>query len=198
MALLRLNDEGRLCFKGTKQTQSEEVLFMKDALLLIDTSGSMAGTKLNQAKSGAIDFFKSGIQRGYATGLAVFGDRGAMVCDPTVNTATFEAKAKCVRVGIVGGSTNLAAGLDLAGKFTSLHAVIVITDGQPNSPEAALRSATALKQRGIEIICIGTDDADRDFLDRLATSKELAMHVRAGDIGSSMVQASQLLLSNRR
>jgi Mg-chelatase subunit ChlD len=198
MALLRLNDQGRLCLKGTTDNQLAGTPLIKDVLLLIDTSGSMAGDKICQARNGAIDFSRSAAQAGYATGLAVFGDRAAMVCDPTVQSAAFERKVAAVRVGIVGGSTNLAAGIDLAAKFNDLSAVVVVTDGQPNSIEEALLSATVLKQRRIEILCIGTDDADKAFLDQLATRKELALHVGAENIRSSIGQATQLLLGDAR
>jgi Ca-activated chloride channel family protein len=198
MALLRLNDEGRLCLKGAVENQVPERTLIKDVLLLIDTSGSMTGNKLSQAKNGAIDFSRSATQRGYATGLAVFADRAAMVCDPTVQSAIFEKRIAAVQVGIVGGSTNLASGLDLAGKFKELAAVVVVTDGQPNSCEDALRSAAVLKQRGIEILCIGTDDADKAFLDQLATRKELALHVVADNIRTSIGQATRLLLGADR
>lgn len=198
MALLRLNDEGRLCLKGTGQDTTAVTLLLKDVLLLIDTSGSMAGDKISQAQNGAVDFAKSAMQRGYVTGLAIFGDRAAMVCDPTVESPAFERKVKKIRVGLVGSGTDLAAGLDLAAKFKTLAAVIVVTDGQPNSADDALRSAAILKQRGIEILCIGTDDADKDFLDRLATRKELALHVGAESIRKSLSQASLLLLGVAR
>jgi Ca-activated chloride channel homolog len=198
MALLRLNDQGRLCLKGSADNQVAETPLIRDVLLLIDTSGSMTGDKISQAKSGAIDFSRSAALGGYATGLAVFADRAAMVCDPTVQSAGFEKKISATRVGMVGGSTNLAAGLDLAGKVKGLSAVVVITDGQPNSCEDALRSAAALKQRGVEILCIGTDDADKSFLDQLATRKELALHVGAQNIRVSIGQATRLLLGASR
>jgi Mg-chelatase subunit ChlD len=92
----------------------------------------------------------------------------------------------------------LASGLDLAGKFKELAAVVVVTDGQPNSCEDALRSAAVLKQRGIEILCIGTDDADKAFLDQLATRKELALHVVADNIRTSIGQVTRLLLGADR
>ncbi len=198
MALLRLNDEGRLCLKGAVENQVTETPLIKDVLLLIDTSGSMTGEKLSQAKNGAIDFSRSATRGGYATGLAVFADRAAMVCDPTVQSASFEKKVAAVRVGIVGGGTNLAAGLDLAGKFKNLSAVVVVTDGQPDSCEDALRSASVLKRKGVEILCIGTDDANKAFLDQLATRKGLALHVSAGNIRDSIGQATQLLLGGSR
>jgi Ca-activated chloride channel family protein len=198
LALLRLNDEGRLSLKGAAENQTSETPLIRDVLLLIDTSGSMTGDKILQAKNGAVDFSRSATQRGYATGLAVFADRAAMVCDPTVQSADFERKVAAVRVGIVGGTTNLAAGLDLAGKFTALAAVVVVTDGQPNSSEHALRSAAVLKKKGVEILCIGTDDADKEFLDQLATRRELALHVGAQNIRTSIGQATQLLLGAAR
>ena len=198
MALLRLNEQGRLCLKSAAQDQRAEIPLLRDVLLLIDTSGSMTGEKISQAKNGAIDFSRSATQRGYATALAVFADRAAMVCDPTVQAAAFEKKVKAVHVGIVGGSTNLAAGLALAVKFESLAAVVVVTDGQPNSPQDALESAAVLKQRGVEILCIGTDDADKAFLDKLATRRDLALHVAMKNIGDTIRDAAQLLLGNSR
>lgn len=198
MALLRLNEEGRLCLKGSGPGNTAETLLVKDVLLLIDTSGSMTGDKISQAQKGAVDFAKSAIQRGYATGLAIFGDRAAMVCDPTVESDVYQRKVTKIRVGLVGSSTDLAAGLELASKFKTLAAVVVVTDGQSNSPDDALRSAAVLKQRGIEILCIGTDDADKMFLDKLATRKELALHVGAENLRNSLSHASQLLLGAAR
>ena len=51
-----------------------------------------------------------------------------------MQNTSFEKKVAAVRVGIVGGTTNLAAGLELAAKFKNLSAVVVVTDGQPDSP----------------------------------------------------------------
>jgi Mg-chelatase subunit ChlD len=64
----------------------------RNALLLIDTSGSMAGSKIEQAKSGAIDFAHSATSKGYATALAIFADRTAMVCDSSIDAAHFTRK----------------------------------------------------------------------------------------------------------
>ncbi len=198
MALLRLNERGRLCLKGAFGT--EEVLrpAASYVLLLIDVSGSMAGNNIVQAKQGAVDFARSATVQGCATALAVFADRAAMVCDPTSDIAAFERKVSRLDVGIVGASTDLAAGLILAAKFTRLNAVVVVTDGQPDSHEAALKAAEPLKQRDIDILCIGTDDADRNFLAKLASRSDLAIHVRPDELRTSLGEASQLLLGPGR
>lgn len=197
MALLGLNKEGRLCLKSAAGTEDIRGP-LKDILLLVDTSGSMSGDKITQAKQGAVDFARSANLRGCATALAVFGNRAAMVCDPTIDTTAFEKKIRKLDTGIVGGTTNLAAGLNLAGKFSRLNAVVVVTDGQPDSREAALRAAKSLKQRQIDILCIGTDDADRTFLAQLATRCDLAIHVDPQDLRTSIGQASNLLLGSGR
>ena len=195
MSLLTLNNEGRLCLKGTSGT--EEIQYrpaIQDVLLLIDTSGSMSGEKITQAKQGALDFAQSVNVQGCATALAIFADKAAMVCDATVDANLFERKISGLRVGLVGGGTNLMTGLKLAEKFERLNAVVIVTDGQTGCPQDALMVADRLKARGIEILCIGTDDADRDFLAQLASRDDLSLHVDAADLRTSMSQASGLLL----
>jgi Mg-chelatase subunit ChlD len=80
----------------------------------------MARTKIEHARYGAIDFVHSAIAKRYATAFAVFADRAAMVCDPTSDAAHFARKIAGLNVGLVGGTTDLAAGLVLAGKFHDL------------------------------------------------------------------------------
>lgn len=191
--LLTLNKEGKLSLRAADGVETEVQTRRRNVLLLIDTSGSMAGTKIEQAKSGAIDFAHSAISKAHATALAVFADRAAMVCDPTIDAAHFASKIARVKVGLVGGTTDLAAGLVLAGKFRELAAVVIVTDGQSNDNDAALEVAASLKGRAIDIICIGTDDADADFLKQLATRSDLAAHVLSKNLRSAITDASRFL-----
>jgi Mg-chelatase subunit ChlD len=191
--LLTLNKAGKLSLRDGAGAEREVLTRRHNALLLIDTSGSMAGAKIEQATSGAVDFAHSAIAQRYAMALAVFGDRAAMVCDPTTDAAHFESKIAKLRVGLVGTTTNLAAGLVLAGKFAELAAVVIVTDGLSNDNAAALDAADSLKKRGVDIICIGTDDADARFLKALATRSDLATHVSSRELRSAISGASRLL-----
>lgn len=191
--LLTLNSAGKLALRGPSGSEVEVRTARPNVLLLMDTSGSMQGSKFTQAKSGAEDFTRSAIGKGYSTALAIFADRAAMVCDPTSDVAHFTSKLARLSLGIVGHSTDLAAGLILAAKFPSLAATVIVTDGQ-TSQSPALKAATILKDRGTQIICIGTDDADRAFLEKLATSANLATHVSAGSLRSAIGDASRLLI----
>jgi Mg-chelatase subunit ChlD len=190
--LLTLDKTGRLSFRLANGMQTEVRASRPNVLLLIDTSASMAGAKIEQAKSGAMEFAHSAIARGYSTALAIFADRAAMVCDPTVDATHFTRKIARLDVGLVGETTDLAAGLILADKFRELAAVVIVTDGA-TAQEPALRAARALKNKNVEIICIGTDDADRMFLKRLATRSSLATHVISQDLRYAISDASHLL-----
>jgi Mg-chelatase subunit ChlD len=195
--LLTLSKEGKLRLRAPDGVEIEVQTTRRNALLLIDTSGSMAGAKIEQAKSGAIDFSRSATSKGYATALAIFADRAAMVCDPSIDAAHFTRKISRLEVGLVGGTTDLAAGLVLAAKFPELAVVVIVTDGQTNSNKAALDAAARLKSRGVDIICIGTDDADSSFLKQLATRSDLAVHVASQELRSAITGASQLLRSGK-
>lgn len=191
--LLTLNKEGKLSLRAGDGVETEVRTSPRNVLLLIDTSGSMAGQKIEQARNGAIDFAHSAITKSYAAALAIFADRAAMVCDPTFDAARFAKKIGRVDVGLVGGTTDLAAGLTLAEKFRELAAVVIVTDGQSNDNYAALRVAATLKKRSIDIICIGTDDADGEFLKRLATRSDLATHVSSQNLRAAITDASRFL-----
>jgi len=78
---LTLNKDGRLAVRSGSGSEKVIEHRISNALLLLHTSHSMAGIKIQQAKSGAVDFARSASARGYATALAVFADRAAMVCD---------------------------------------------------------------------------------------------------------------------
>jgi molecular chaperone DnaK len=192
--LLTLNKEGNLSLRAADGLETEVRTSPRNVLLLIDTSGSMAGAKIEQARNGAIDFAHSAITKSYAVALAVFADRAAMVCDSTTDSVRFTKKISRVDVGLVGGTTDLASGLILAGKFRdNLAAVVVVTDGQSNDNAAALEVAATLKNRNVDIICIGTGDADREFLKRLATRSDLATHVQSKNLRAAITEASRFL-----
>ncbi len=200
--LITLNTDGKLALRASNGVETELVPYKAhNVLILLDTSGSMAGTKIEQAKAGAVDFAHSASLKGYATALAVFADRAAMVCDPQTNAKVLAHKIAKLNVGLVGGSTDFFSALTLASKFKDLSAVVLVTDGQivcaegtlPAYQSEVLEQATVLKSRGVEIICIGTDDADRSFLGTLATRESLAVHVPSQGIRSAISDASRLL-----
>jgi uncharacterized protein with von Willebrand factor type A (vWA) domain len=210
--LLTLNKDGKLALRGANG-ESEVVPLRRahNVLLLIDVSGSMAvidtladgrvlvdenGTKdssaMGQAKKGGAEFAYEACGKGYATALAIFSDRAAMVCDPNREPDVLVSKISRLRPGMLGPNTDLEAGLVLAGKFQDLAAVVIVTDGQVEEA-SVLRAAEPLKRREVEIICIGTGAANKEFLSRLATRSDLSAHVSTRNLSEAIKDASRLL-----
>ena len=60
--------------------------------------------------------------------------------------------------------------------------IVILTDGYPDAPESAIEQAVGCAQQGIEIVAIGTGDADRDYLRRLASSEQASIFAASGEL----------------
>ncbi len=94
------------------------------------------------------------------------------------------------------GSTNLAGALKFA-KMADTGDIrfVVISDGQPDDSEAALREARQFKSR-IDVVYVGPESSPigRDFLNRLAKSRGGTV-VTADKAAQLAAQTQRLLLS---
>lgn len=165
------------------------------AYLLIDCSASMEGdSKLSQAKTGSIGFAENAFHKGYSVGVISFSSSARLVTEPL--TDLFKLRERINQLE-VEGTTEMAEALDLAAeKFPARSqggAVVVVTDGMPDSADSALRAAKRLKSIGIDIITIGTADADQFFLEQIASRKDLAVPVPQKQLASGITTAAKLL-----
>lgn len=162
--------------------------------LLLDCSGSMNGQKLSKAKSGALKFTGDAIANGYRVGLIQFGSNAVHLCEPQRNLSILVSKLR--DMGIIG-STNMTDAIRLAtqkllgkGPFRS---ICIVTDGMPDDPQTASDAAQQAKKHGIDIITIGTDDADDDFLKKIATRRELGIKVPQDQFEKTIASAAKML-----
>jgi len=163
--------------------------------LLLDTSSSMSTTsKLSQARNGALSFAEDAFSKGYVVGLIRFASSAAHLCDPSSNTYSLSQYLNGLTAS---GSTNMADGLRLATEKlmdkARLRTIVLVTDGMPDSQDAALDAAGFAKSKGIDIIAIGTDDADYEFLKRIATRADLAVSVPQNRLQDGIASAAKLL-----
>jgi Mg-chelatase subunit ChlD len=162
--------------------------------LLIDCSTSMAGNKLSQAKSGSISFTENAFSKGYSVGIITFSSHVTEVSKPTSNITNLKSSINKL---VSDGSTKLnSALLSVKSKVSKNHKkffVVLVTDGMPDNVKSSLKTANQLKSLGVEIIAIGTDDADQDFLKKIATSDELAVPVEQRELGSTIEDSSKYL-----
>jgi len=140
--------------------------------LAIDVSSSMRGAALTQAKAALTGFVdvleEAGL--GERIGLVSFSSSAKSLA--SLGTSPKRVR-KAARALNANGGTNMAAGLDAAGKVLrevgGRRVVVLLTDGMPNNVEETLRARQQLLDAEVEIIARGVDGADLAFLERLAT-----------------------------
>jgi Mg-chelatase subunit ChlD len=152
-------------------------------LLLIDTSASMDGAKIAKAKNGALSFSRDALQKGYLVGLVKFDSHAKMVVKPSDDLGSLEIGLATVKANSNGG-TNMEEAIIVSARcmvgLPGQNIIVLVTDGVPTNrgdPKVTLKAAELAKSRNIDIMAIGTDDADLVFLGQLASRSELGMKV---------------------
>ena len=162
------------------------------ALLLIDCSSSMSGSKISEAKQGAVSFAGEAALKGYAVGLVSFASDASLISEPAANAGL----AAAVEALQADGGTNMADAINLAIETVGgrgSRAIVLVTDGEPNNREATIDAATRAKRLGIDIITIGVDGGDAEFLRLLATRPDLATYVSTKELRSGITDAARML-----
>lgn len=144
-----------------------------DIVLLLDRSGSMAGSPLEHMKAGAkkfidiIDESTDGIQDGQIgsgsrIGIVSFADTATDNTQLITSVAELKTAVDSLQAG---GSTNHADAFSKAGQLfdpsSANHQVIVLfTDGKTTAGPPPAPVAASLRASGIVIYCIGLTGAD--------------------------------------
>lgn len=162
--------------------------------LVLDCSHSMSGDKLTQAKSGAVAFAEEAAEKGYHVGLVQFDSSAKHICEPQSDLGRLRSYVDEIAVG---GTTNMADGIRMAteklGPGPGARAMVVVTDGKPNDERAAIAAAADARRHGVEIITIGTDDADAGLLARLASRGDLSTMVASATLGAGIASTARML-----
>jgi Mg-chelatase subunit ChlD len=162
--------------------------------LVVDCSVSMDGEKLNQAKKGAFNFAKDALAKEYYTGLVRFESVAAHLCEPMRDIETLHRYLQKMEVG---GSTNMAEAIRLTTEKlkdkAGFRVMVIVTDGMPDNSQLALEEAQEAKNNRIDIITIGTDDADEEFLKKLASRTDLNVMVASNQLERGIASAVKML-----
>lgn len=162
-------------------------------MLAVDFSGSMSDL-LGEAQRGAIAFAKECVSAGRRVGLIGFGSDARLLQAPSRDPSLIERAFP----HDTWGSTAMHAAIYLAAeqlpKPARGHAICIVTDGFPDDEGAALATADKLKRDGVDILTIGVDGADQEFLRKLASRSQLATKASPQRLAHDMKQSAQLLL----
>ncbi|MFN3533614.1 MAG: vWA domain-containing protein [Candidatus Brocadia sp.] len=167
----------------------------KIVYLLVDCSGSMAeGNKMMQAKKGAIGFAEEAQRKEYSVGLIQFASHAEHVLEPQNELTNLNTNMERLSAN---GSTNMAAAIKIARNNLFDKAgekvICIVTDGMPDDKKATLEAANEIRTQGVEIMTIGTDDADKEFLEALATRKELSLKVLRDQLERGIISMAKML-----
>jgi Ca-activated chloride channel family protein len=147
--------------------------------LVVDTSGSMAGAKIENARLAAISLLE-GVVPGDVVSIDAFSNQVVSIAQPTrIGAGTIGPLVEAVRRLEAGGGTFLYGGLRAgtahaaASRAHPLRRVIVISDGLanagPSTPEALGDLAAEGTELGVQVSAIGVGlDYDERTLGELA------------------------------
>lgn len=165
-------------------------------ILCIDVSGSMSGTRLTQACTGARRFLTEATANNYRTAL-VSWDTGV------VESYGFEASARAIDKALKdglrgGGGTNIVPALEHSHcALTGLRGdrvVAVFGDGDLGDAFGAKQRAVAMHDDGIRIVTLGLGEGAATALDEISTEDRGAPRVVAeGNISSGIAGLAQAL-----
>jgi Mg-chelatase subunit ChlD len=162
--------------------------------LVVDCSGSMEGYKMDQVKQGILDFAQDAIKKDYTVGLIKFNSTATHLCEPKSNAEELSAYLDKMDAT---GSTNMASAIAMANAHLSdvnyTRVMVIATDGRPDRTQFALQAGQIAKNEGIDIITIGTDDADVSFLKKLATTEDFGNKVSNEQFAKAIGSAHLLL-----
>ncbi|HOL22249.1 MAG TPA: VIT domain-containing protein [bacterium] len=157
----------------------EKEIIQKNIVFVVDTSGSMAGKKIEQAKN-ALDFCISNLNRKDRFDIVRFSTEAEVLFGElkTVDTKSIEsAKTFIEKMRPVGG-TNIEEALTMAlsvleGEDKNPASIIFITDGKPTigltDEDEIIRMVEQKNRKGVRIFVFGIDyEINTHLLDRIA------------------------------
>ncbi len=167
--------------------------------LLLDVSSSMAGPPLEEAREAARAFLDRCDFTTAEVGLVSFSDTVTLQAEASEN-------ARRVIAGLArleaDGTTDLAGALELARSRLLAtdrnRYVVLLTDGYPDAPEAAVEEAQTARDLGIEIVAIGTGDADREYLKRLASTEAGSIFADRGELVGTFGHIARVIAEGGR
>lgn len=164
--------------------------------LAIDCSGSMAGPKLFEVQSAALQFVRRQDLSKNKIAVVTFGSQAHVRAELTSTLMPLE---QALQTLVPGGSTRMDLGLQVAAgqlrRTSARHAILLFTDGMPDSQAAALRAAQSARGLGIRIVAVATDDADTDFLAHITGDRSLVFWASSGQFDEAFRRAERAIYS---
>jgi len=171
-----------------------------DVILLIDTSSSMSGGKLNEVKNAAKQFVERRhklSQTNERIGVVGFSGSAYLVAGLTSDLMTLIQPIDGLNSG---GGTAMSQGIQTASSLLStdleqgnIRSVLLFTDGHPNNPQATLNAGQSARDSGIQIIAVHTSDANRNLLEQVTGDPNRVFLANVGSFDKAFEEAEKAL-----
>lgn len=156
------------------RTTSDE----RDIVLVLDVSGSMSGTPMQETKKASANFIDTILDEDASIGVVTYDDSSYMLSDFSVNKSSLTNAVSNI---YDGGGTNIEAGLAEARSMLNTSGakkkiIVLMSDGEPNEGkegDALISYADEIKDDGIIIYTLG-------FFESLGSYKSSAQLLMEG------------------
>ena len=142
--------------KEPVRTTSDE----RDIVLVLDSSGSMSGTPMEETKKAATNFVNTILEEDASIGIVTYDNSASTLSDFSVNKTMLTEVISSIWDG---GGTNIEAGLAKAHSMLNTSGakkkiIVLMSDGEPNDGkegDALISYADEIKNDGIIIYTLG-------------------------------------------
>ncbi|MDT9342237.1 VWA domain-containing protein [Trichodesmium erythraeum 21-75] len=162
-------------------------------VLLIDTSSSMWGGKLSEVQAAATGFVER--QNLTVNNLAIVEFSSNSQVLTNFDADKTELKQAIANLTPSGG-TNLSQGLKTVASLlrnSNTPNILLFTDGQPNDPRASKSIAREIREAGINLVTVGTGDANSNYLTSLTENPDLVFFANSGEIDQAFRAAEKAI-----
>lgn len=172
---------------------------MLQIFLLIDVSSSMSGEPLEEAQAAAREFLDKCDFTRAEVGLIAFSDRANLSADASDNPRKVHAAIGRLEAD---GTTNLSDAIETARERLAASDrrkyMVILTDGYPDAPTAAIDEAKRARDLGIEIVAIGMGEADGEYLRKIASTDEGSIFAHQGELVATFGRIARVIAEGGR
>lgn len=168
-------------------------------VIAIDLSGSMDGNRLVQAKKAAVSFFNEFDMEYVEAGIVNFSDRSLIYQPLTHDAKTLVHKINNWKIN----GNNLGYGTSgepftnalkvLNTSKNDIKYIVVLTDGYWGNQLGAIERAKQCHRSNIEVIALGFGDADKKFLEKIASRTDFASFTDISQLESTLTGIAKIM-----
>lgn len=146
--------------QGGTTVHPRETSRVRDVVMVLDVSGSMSGTPINETRKAAVKFVQTVLEQDASIGIVTYDTYAAKMCDFTKNQDYLISTVESISTG---SRTNMEAGLRTAEEMFGVSEakkkiIVLMSDGLPNegcSKSELIEYANRLKENGYLIYTLG-------------------------------------------